>query len=122
MRVANRRYLWLLSVRILKSQKTRNRIAVLAIILTTVLFTTLFTIGMSFNDAVQEANFRQIGGYAHGTFKYLSEAEFDQIKNDSEIKAYGLRRVVGMLLEPPFNKYHVEVGYSDANQAKWMVL
>lgn len=120
MRVANRRYLWLLSVRILKSQKTRNRIAVLAIILTTVLFTTLFTIGMSFNDAVQEANFRQVGGYAHGTFKYLSEAEFDQIKNDSEIKAYGLRRVVGMLLEPPFNKYHVEVGYSDANQAKWM--
>ncbi len=120
MRVANRKYLWHLSVRILKSQKTRNRIAVLAMILTTVLFTTLFTIGMSFNDAVQEANFRQVGGYAHGTFKYLSEAEFDQIKNDSEIKAYGLRRVVGMLMEPPFNKYHVEVGYSDANQAKWM--
>ncbi|OJV62983.1 MAG: ABC transporter permease [Clostridiales bacterium 38-18] len=120
MRVANRRYLWLLSIRILKSQKTRNRIAVLAIALTTVLFTTLFTIGMSFNDAVQEANFRQVGGYAHGTFKYLSESEFNQIKSDSEIKAYGLRRVVGMLVDPPFNKYHVEVGYSDANQAKWM--
>ena len=84
------------------------------------LFTSLFTIALSINDGFQQSNFRQCGGWNHGTFKYLTEEQFKEIKEDPLIKQWGLRRFVGMPSEVPFNKSHVEVGYSDAVQAHWM--
>ncbi len=116
----NRRCIRTLSFRQLKASKSRNLIAVFAIALTTLLFTSLFTIALSINDGFQQSNFRQCGGWNHGSFKYLTEEQFDQIKTDSLIQEWGLRRFVGMPDEIPFNKSHVEVGYSDATQAHWM--
>lgn len=104
----------------MRASRMRNLIAILAIGLTAVLFTALFTIALSINHSIQEANFRQVGGYSHGGFKYLTQEQFDQLKEDALIKEYGLRRFVGMPNEVPFNKSHVEVGYSDAKQAQWM--
>ena len=109
-----------LSRKTLSAARTRNLIAILAIALTTVLFTSLFTIGMSINDGFQQANFRQAGGYAHGSFKYLAEEQFHELKDDSKIQAYGLRRFLGMPTGAPFQKSHVEVSYCDANTAHWM--
>ena len=120
MKVKNRRCIRTLSFRQLKASKSRNLIAVFAIALTTLLFTSLFTIALSINDGFQQSNFRQCGGWNHGSFKYLTEEQFDQIKTDSLIQEWGLRRFVGMPDEIPFNKSHVEVGYSDATQAHWM--
>ena len=54
----------------------------LAIALTTVLFTSLFTIAMSINDGFQQSNFRQVGGFSHGGFKYLTEEQFNELKDD----------------------------------------
>lgn len=120
MKVKNRRCIRTLSFRQLKASKSRNIIAVFAIALTTLLFTSLFTIALSINDGFQQSNFRQCGGWNHGSFKYLTEEQFDQIKTDPLIQEWGLRRFVGMPDEIPFNKSHVEVGYSDATQAHWM--
>lgn len=114
MKVKNRRCIRTLSFRQLKASKSRNIIAVFAIALTTLLFTSLFTIALSINDGFQQSNFRQCGGWNHGSFKYLTEEQFDQIKTDPLIQEWGLRRFVGMPDEIPFNKSHVEVGYSDA--------
>mgnify|MGYP000982217285 CR=1 FL=1 len=119
-RVSNKACVRHLGRQSMKAAKTRNCIAVLAIALTTVLFTSLFTIALSINDGFQQSNFRQCGGWNHGSFKYLTEEQFDQIKTDSLIQEWGLRRFVGMPDEIPFNKSHVEVGYSDATQAHWM--
>ena len=120
MNVANRKCVRRLAWRGLKASRTRNIVAVLAIALTTVLFTSLFTIALSINDGIQQNNFRQAGGCSHGTFKYLTEEQFEELKNDPLIAQWGLRRFLGMPTEVPFNKSHVEVGYSDANQARWM--
>lgn len=109
-----------LSRKTLLAARTRNLIAILAIALTTVLFTSLFTIGMSINAGFQESNFRQAGGYAHGSFKYLTEAQFNALKDDSQIQAYGMRRFVGMPTDAPFQKSHVEISYSNPNTAHWM--
>ena len=97
-------------------------IAIIAIMLTSILFTSVFTVALSINDSFQEANFRQVGSYAHGTFKYLSKEQFYELRDDPLIKEYGLRLVAGMPMDIPFNKAHVEVGYADANQAKWMFI
>ncbi|QNL45038.1 ABC transporter permease [Oscillibacter hominis] len=104
----------------MKASKTRNLVATVAIALTTVLFTSLFTIAMSINDGFQQSNFRQCGGWSHGTFKYLSEEQFNDLKDDPVIQQWGLRRFLGMPTDIPFNKSHVEVGYSDETQAHWM--
>ena len=77
------------------------------------------TIALSINEGIQQNNFRQAGVWSHGTFKYLTEEQFEELKDDPLIESWGLRRFVGMPTEVPFNKSHVEIGYSDANQAHW---
>ncbi len=120
-RVSNAACVRRLGRRSMKAARTRNIVAILAIALTALLFTSLFTIAMSFNAAFQDSNFRQVGGYSHGGFKYLSEEQFEELREDPLIREWGVRRVVGMVAaEPPFNKSHIEVGWSDANNAKWM--
>lgn len=119
MKVSNHGCIRRLSIRALLSNRTRNIVAVLAIALTAMLFTSLFTIAMSINEGIQQNNFRQAGGCSHGGFKYLTEEQCEELKGDSLIEEYGIRRFLGMPREVPFNKSHVEIGYSDANEARW---
>lgn len=119
MKVSNRKCVRRLSRRSLAANRTRNIVAIVAIALTAMLFTSLFTIAFSINEGFQQANFRQVGGYSHGTFKYLTEEQYNELKDDPLIAEHGLRRFLGMPMEVPFNKSHVEIGYSDANEAKW---
>ena len=117
--VANRGCIRRLSLRALRANRTRNLVAVLAIAMTALLFTSLFTIALSINEGMQQANFRQGGGFYHGGFKYLTEAQFNELKEDPGIEAWSLRRYLGMPTEAPFHKSHVEIGYSDENEAHW---
>lgn len=117
--VPNKKCIRRLSDRSLKAAKTRNIIAVIAIALTTVLFTSLFTIAMSINASFQQGNFRQAGGDMHGSFKDLSEAQVEELKDDLLIREYGTRLMVGMAPgEVPFNKSHVEISCMDEAEAK----
>ena len=111
-----------LGLKSMKASKGRNIIAIVAIMLTAILFTTFFTILFSINASVEDANFRQIGTYSHGEFKALSQEQYNEIKDDPRIKEYGLRVIVGTTADSPFNKGPVEVSYCDANQAQWMYL
>lgn len=118
--VANRGCIRRLSFKSMKAARARNLVAIAAIALTTVLFTSLFTIAISITDGFQQANFRQCGGSNHGTFKYLSREQYDELKTDPLIKQAGLRRFLGMPTDLPFHKDHVEISYSDSLQAHWM--
>ncbi len=120
MNVKNRAVIRRLSFKTLWASRKRNTIAVAAIALTALLFTSLFTIAFSVNEGFQQSNFRQVGGFSHGGFKYLSEEQFLELREDPVIKEWGLRRFLGVPVEAPFHKSHVELGYSDSNQAHWM--
>lgn len=120
MKVKNSKCIRRLAWKTLQASRTRNLIAAAAIALTAVLFTSLFTIALSINEGIQQSNFRQVGGWSHGGFKYLTEQQFDALKDDPLIDAWGLRRFLGMPTDAPFNKSHVEVSYADANEAHWM--
>ncbi len=87
--VSNKSYIRALSRKSFQGAKIRNRIVVLAIALTTLLFTALFTVGLSMNEAFQQSNFRQVGGFAHGGFKYLTEEQFEQLREDPLIESWG---------------------------------
>lgn len=111
-----------LGVKSMRGSKGRNIIAIVAIMLTAILFTTLFTILFSINASVEEANFKQVGTYSHGEFKALSQDQYNTIKDDPLIKEYGLRIIIGMTADRPFNQEPVEFSYCNANQAQWMYL
>lgn len=122
LRVSNKSCIRELAQKSFLACKTRNIIAIVAIALTTILFTSIFTIAMSINTSFQESNFRQVGGYAHGGFKYLTEEQFAQLKDDPLIADYAVRRLAGFATGDAFCKNQVEISFSDPNCAKWMYL
>lgn len=122
MKVANKKIIRKLSIRNMKASNVRNYIAILAISLTTLLFTALLTIVMSISYSFEQSNFRQVGGFSHGGLKYLTVEQFKELKDDPLIKEYGLRNYVGRPLNEPFYKAQVEVSFCDANTAKWMFI
>ena len=79
LKVRNGKAIRKLAWKTLRASKTRNLVAVLSITLTALLFTALFTIAMSINATYQESNFRQAGGYNHGTFKRLTEEQYNNL-------------------------------------------
>lgn len=122
MKVANKKCIRRLALCNMKASRTRNIVAVVAIVLTSVLFTALFTIVMSVIDGFQEANFRQIGTYSHGAFVRLYEEQYKELKDAPELDAYGTRILLGTEEEKPFNKVSLEISYCDENAARWMYL
>ena len=80
MQVKNRACVRTVAVRSLRAFKMRNLIAVIAIMLTTMLFTALFTIAISINDSFQQSNFLMAGGDAHGSFKKLTEEQMERYR------------------------------------------
>ena len=119
MNVKNGKCIRHLALKSLQASRTRNLIAVAAIALTAVLFTSLFTIALSINEGFQQSNFRQVGGFSHGGFKYLTQEQFEELKGDPLIDQWGVRRFLGMPMDAPFHKSHVEISYSDAAEAHW---
>ncbi|MEY8387916.1 ABC transporter permease [Oscillospiraceae bacterium 38-13] len=110
-RVANKGCVRRLGLRSMGAARTRNIVAVLAIALTTVLFTSLFTIASSINYSFQQENFRQAGGDFHASVKELTREEVEELRTDPLIKGDFARMFVGMPSEPPFHKSHVELSY-----------
>ena len=119
MRVKNGKCIRRLSVRTLWAQRKRNLIAAAAIVLTTLLFTALFTVVMSVNASYQTYQFRQMGGYSHGTFKEVTEQQAADISAHRLVKAAGIRIVVGTTAEGVFAKIPAEISYMDENCTRW---
>lgn len=113
MKVSNGGCVRHLGIRSMAAARTRNIVAVLAIALTTILFTSLFTIAASINYSFQQENFRQAGGDSHGTIKELTWEQVEELRTDPLIQGDFARMFVGMPADPPFNKSHVEVSYME---------
>ncbi len=122
MKVANKKCIRRLSIGHMKSGRARNMITISAIALTTVLFTALFTAGMSMKYGYEQSNFRQAGAYSHGSFKDITRDKVDELKNDPLIKECGERLFLGMPKDVPFRKSHVEISYCNAEAAKHMFI
>lgn len=119
MKVKNRKAVRRLSVKSFKAAGRRNITAAVAIAMTTVLFTALFTIMMSINTSYESYTFRQIGGYAHGTFKDVTSQQASMIESNSKVKAVGRRITAGIITDGGFAKIPAEISYMDDNNAKW---
>lgn len=119
MNVKNRGCIRRLSFKTLLASRKRNLIAIVAIALTTLLFTSLFTIVLSINETNQNYQFRSVGTYAHGSFKDVDEAQIKTLSAHPKVKAVGRRTVIGICTSGIFAKDYGEVSFMDDNTAKW---
>lgn len=119
MNVKNRKCIRKLSWRSLWASRKRNSIAIIAIALTALLFTSLFTIAMSINSSYENYTFRQVGGYCHGSFKEVTEEQIENISAHPNVKAAGKRINVGYMDSGIFAKAPAEISFMDDNCTKW---
>ena len=86
------------------SNKTRNIIAIFAIMLTTMLFSALFTIGITMNASSEMQSMRLTGGKAHASFKNLTEEQLNQLKTHPLIKEAAITRILTGLRTDAYKK------------------
>lgn len=117
-RVRNQKVLKKLSQRILKSRKKKNMISLAAILLTTVLFTTVFSVGGSLIKSNTESTMRQVGGSTHAGYKNMTQEEYEIVKQDKKIQDVSYNIMVGFTTTPQLNKIQGEVRYFEPLDAK----
>lgn len=117
--VNNKKAIRKLSIRSLRNSKTRNIIAVVAIILTTVLFTSVFSVGMSAIDSMQQSTMRQVGTSAHGGFKFLTWQQYEKLLEDPKIRDISYNVIIGTAENEALKKTYTEIRYTEEKSAKW---
>lgn len=118
-RVSNQKTIRTLSFRTMKEKKGKNLIAILAIALTTLLFTALFTVGSSMLESIQEATFRQVGTCAHGGYKNVTMEEYEHIRKAGGIRDISYDIIAGFGVNTELNAIQTEVRFAEDKMAKW---
>lgn len=120
-KVENRETLKLLARRFMKENRGRNRIAVLAILLTTLLFTSVFTAAASMILSERESQIRQSRNSAHLTASGLTTQEQERaaraVRQEGEASQVGYGSYVGLVSDARFG-FSAEVCYGDEAMAK----
>ena len=110
----NRPIIEKLSKRYFKASKSRNIITIIAIILTTVLFTTIFTLGSGMIDTVKDQNIRKMGGDGQAVLNYISDEVFDDVKDNELIDRIAYTKAVSYRLNNPgLAKWRSDMWYMD---------
>lgn len=104
-----------LAGRSFRASKMRNLIAVLAIMLTAILFTTVTTIGMGAMDSMRLTMQMQKGSRSDGDFRNMTSEQYEALADADFIKEYGLRMPVGFLTNT--SRTNVEFDVLDETQA-----
>lgn len=119
-RTRNKKAIKNISSKALKANNLRNIFSIVAIALTTLLFTSLFTIGISMMESLEKSTMLQVGGSGHGNFKYLTSEEFNKIKSNKLIKKIGYSVFVGIAENKELGTQQLEIRYGTDNEAAMM--
>ncbi len=106
-----------LNKRLFKQNKGRSIVAVTAIALTTLLFTTLFVLGQSMSKNLVEMTFRQTGYDAQASFKSITPEQIEKIASHPDVAQVGESIVVGMGTGASLAGRQVELRFADESYA-----
>ncbi len=116
MKVKNKAYIRHLAKNILNANKSRRNILLLAIALTSILFTSLFSVVLGLGKSMEVQTMKSVGTISHGSFKELSNKDIEVLSKDKDIKKYSLIKHIGILDD---DKIRAELSYSDKNGFDW---
>ncbi len=112
LKVNSKKAIHRLSDRSFKANVSRNIIAVIAIALTAILFTALFTVGSGVVENIQKQTMRQSGGDGMLFFKYITDQEYNNIKDHKLIDKISYNRIICDSVESDaLLKRHAEIYY-----------
>ena len=109
-----------LANRSFRCNKMRNVIAVIAIALTTFLFTAVLTIGMGAKGTLEYSTAKLMGSSADALVQGLSEEQFQQLKQNAMFEKVGCWIPVDIMTNT--NRRVAEVDYADQNQLEIRML
>ena len=95
MRNNNRKIIRRLSVRSLRQSRVRNRIAILAIILTSLLFSGIFTFMIGVGQIAEEETMREVGTRTHAGLKNVTWKQMERITGNTQIKSFSWNIYIG---------------------------
>lgn len=97
-----------------KANSNRNIVAIIAIILTTVLFTTVFTMGFGMINTVKKENIRRAGGDGQVILSNITDTVYNDLKNSSFIDEIAYTKLVAdEILDSRLNDLRTEMWYMD---------
>ncbi len=117
-KVNNKKAIRNIAVKSFLANKTRNIVAIIAIALTALMFTSVVTIGLSIVDSIQQSYMRQVGTSLHGGYKNLTQEFYEKVESDSKISDIAMRIIIGGIKNEELTKLHTEMSYVDENYAK----
>ena len=103
-----------LSKKLFFSNKQRNVIGIFAIILTTILFTTIISIVNEILYMDKQVKFYQVGKNTHVDFAEVTESKIEKIKSHNLVEKIGVIRGLGSAINKEF-KTPLTVLYNDEN-------
>ncbi len=107
-----------LNQRTFKKNKGRNLVAVIAILMTTIMFTTLFTLAESMRKNMVEMTFRQTGYDGQASFKTITAEQFSLIANHPDVAEAGESLVLGLAQNKKLGGKQVEIRWSSDINAR----
>ncbi|MFQ9967886.1 MAG: ABC transporter permease, partial [Peptoniphilus sp.] len=119
MKVKNKAYIRRLAKNILNANKSRRNILLLAIALTSILFTSLFSVALGLGKSMETQTMKTVGTISHGSFKELSDKDISILSKDKDIKEFSIREKVGILDD---EKISAELSYIDNNGFEWSLI
>ena len=114
----NFRPIFVLNRRTFRQNKGRNLVAVLAIVLTTLMFTTLFVLSQSMSRNIIEMTFRQTGYDGQASFKSITEEQAAKIAAHPDVAETGYSMVVGIGQGKELSGRQVEIRFADESYAE----
>ena len=119
MKVKNKAYIRRLAKSILNANKSRRNILLLAIALTSILFTSLFSVALGLGKSMEVQTMKTIGTISHGSFKDISDEDVEILTHDKDIKDFSVREKVGILDD---EKVMAELSYMDKKGFEWSLI
>ncbi len=118
-KVKNSKAVGRLSKKSFEASRTRNIIAAVAIALTSILFTAVFTIGLGMVESSQQNTMRQVGTDMRGVIKNLTKEQYEILRKHPSITEEGIDIAVSaQVTNPEFLKRHLEMHYRSENLYK----
>ncbi|TWH56968.1 putative ABC transport system permease protein [Desulfitobacterium sp. LBE] len=113
-KVKNNKAIRTLAERNFRTAGTRNVIAVIAIALTAILFTSVFTMGFGLVESIQRASMIMSGGDGHAAVKYVTDEEYERIKEHPLVKEMAYCRIMSDSVDnQALIRRHTEFWYYD---------
>lgn len=109
-----------LAKRGLSAEKRRNAVAVAAIALTALLFTSVFTMGFGFVESVQRAVMVISGGDGHAAVQYVTDEQYEKISRHPLVREMAYCRILSDNVDNErLVKRHTEFWYYDETGLKF---